>query len=285
LENIQTALKTSIFILKLVIPFYILADSLIYFHILEKIAFLFTPFTDILSLPSQTALALAAGMILNIYASIAFAVPLNLTPYEWTILGLFIGIAHALPLENSIMKKIGLFHTYSTILRILGGFLAVFIFQSLPIQMDLNISTQTINVQTYNSFLDMFINSLYNAFILAIKIIFLISILIFVMGFIKTKLKTKKINISFSIITGLILGITYGAGILIKEKDNLSKNDIFFVGTFLMICHSLIEDVALFVIFGANIWVLILIRLFLAIILSYLLLKIKTTFFSSSTTK
>jgi hypothetical protein len=271
---LKSAFKTSLFILKLVIPFYIIADTLIYFEILQKISFLFTPITNLLGLSPETSLAITAGVLLNIYSALAFAVPLNLSPYEWTILGLFIGIAHALPLENAIMKKIGLSYIYSTILRLCTAFLAVFIFKLLAIDIDGKLQHKAIEVNHYNSFLDMLYHSFINASILAVKIIVLISILIFVMHFIKEKLfKNKKISTPFSIITGLILGITYGAVILIQEKTNLTKNEILFVGTFLMICHSIIEDVALFVIFGANMWVLIFIRLFLAIIVSFITIK------------
>ena len=271
---LKSIIKTILFILKLVIPFYIIADTLIYFEILQKISFLFTPITNLLGLSPETSLAITAGILLNIYGTLAFAVPLHLTPYEWTILGIFLGIAHALPLENSIMKKIGLPHLYSTILRLSSAFLGVFIFKLLPINIEGQSQTKEISFTHYNSFLDMLYHSFINASILAIKIIILITTLIVVMQYIKEKLfKNKKISTPFSIITGLILGITYGAGILIQEKSNLNKKDILFVGTFLMICHSLIEDVALFVIFGANMWVLIFIRLFLAIIISFLVMK------------
>ena len=68
--------------------------------------------------------------------------------------------------------------------------------------------------------------------------------------------------ISFSIIAGQLLGITYGAGILIREatRGGLGREDIFFIGTFLMICHSIVEDVLLFVLFGANYWIIIVCR-------------------------
>jgi hypothetical protein len=32
----------------------------------------------------------------------------------------------------------------------------------------------------------------------------------------------------------------------------MSNKDVFFVATFLMICHAIIEDTLLFVIFGAD---------------------------------
>ncbi|GAX88366.1 conserved hypothetical protein [Lebetimonas natsushimae] len=271
----KNIINTALVILKLVIPFYLLADILIYFHILEHISFLFEPFTYILGFDEKLALSLAAGMLFNIYAGIAFAAPLNLTPYEWTMLGLFMGIAHALPVENAIMKKLGISVWYSTILRITGGILAVYIFKLFNFNLNGETVLKSMEINHYNSFFDMLSHSVYNASVLALKIIILISVIIVFMDFIKTKFfKNKNISAHFSILTGLILGITYGAGILIKEKEKLSRKEIIFIGTFLMICHSVIEDTALFAIFGASIWILISIRLILAIIISYLVVRL-----------
>jgi hypothetical protein len=275
MNSINSALKTSLLILKLVIPFYLLADVLIYLGLLQKISFIFEPITSIIGLNQNVSLSIAAGILFNIYAAIAFAAPLNLSAYEWTILGLFLGIAHALPVENAIMKKLGISYIYSTVLRISSGILAVLIFRLLPFTMDNKTIHKEISITQYNSFFEMLLNSFINATILSLKIIALISVIIFVMDFIKKKIfKNKKLNASFSIITGLILGITYGAGILLAEKKSLSKKEIFYIGTFLMVCHSIIEDTALFVIFGANLWILISIRLILAIIISFLALKL-----------
>jgi len=85
-----------------------------------------------------------------------------------------------------------------------------------------------------------------------------------------------KVNTSFSIIAGQLLGITYGAGILLREasRGNLSRENIFFIGTFLMICHSIVEDVLLFVLFGVNYWVIIGVRLTAALLLSFSLLRV-----------
>ncbi len=72
------------------------------------------------------------------------------------------------------------------------------------------------------------------------------------------------------------LGITYGAGILIKEaqNSNLSKADIFFILVlFLMICHAIIEDTLLFVIFEANLYIIVIFRVIAAIVFSFILLK------------
>jgi hypothetical protein len=272
---IKSALNTSALIIKLVIPFYLLADILIYFGVLQKISFIFEPVSSLMGLNPEVSLSVAAGVLFNLYAAIAFAAPLGLTPYEWTILGLFLGIAHALPVENTIMKKLGMPHWYSTLLRISAGITAVIILRALPIHIEGRSIQKAVSLPHYGSFWDMIGTSLYNASVLSLKIIVLITVIVFIMHFIKTKIfQNKNLSASFSVITGIILGITYGAGILIAEKDSLTKKELLFVGTFLMIAHSLIEDPLLFVLFGANFWILIGIRLLLAVTVSCLIIRI-----------
>jgi hypothetical protein len=152
------------------------------------------------------------------------------------------------------MKKLGISVWYSTILRIIGGILGVYIFKIFNFHFSSEAVSKNIEINHYNSFFDMLLHSIYNASLLSLKIIILISVIIIIMDFIKIKIfKNKNISAHFSILTRLILGITYGAGILIKEKEKLLRKEIIFIGTFLMICHSIIEDTALFAIFWASI--------------------------------
>ena len=280
-KTLNTSLKSSILILKLILPLYILADILLYLGWLDYISFIFEPITTVLNLPSETALALAAGILLNIYAAIAFAAPLGLSPYEWTILGVFLGVCHSMLIESAIMKKLGISYGYSFMLRVSVAFLAVIPLYFMPLDwFDNNIVLNSSKRIIYDSFFLMFENSIYSALILSVEVIILIVSIIFVMDLIKTSKIVqeyqKKVSTSFSIAAGLILGITYGAGILIAEAKSgaLSKKDIFFIATFLMICHSIIEDTLLFVIFGANYWIMVVIRFILALVFSYLLVNI-----------
>ncbi len=280
-QTLHSSLQSSIFILKLVIPLYIFADILLYFGWLGYISFIFEPITNILHLPTETALALAAGVFLNIYAAIAFAAPLGLSPYEWTILGLFLGVCHSMLIESAIMKKIGISVRYAFSLRISMAFLAVIPLYFMPLSwFGEKAVLDTQKAEVFDNFYSMIENSIYSSLVLSIKVILLIVSIIFLMDFVKsTKIVQeyqKKVSTSFSIIAGLILGITYGAGILMNEAKSgaLSKKEIFYIGTFLMICHSIIEDTLLFVIFGANYWILVSIRLVYAIIFSYILVKI-----------
>ena len=278
--TLQKSLQSIWIILKLIIPIYILADILFYYNTLSYVSFLVEPITTAIGLPPEASLSIISGMFLNVYASIAFAAPLDLSIHQWTILAVFVGICHSLIVESVIMKKIGLSNTYSYSLRIIAGFIVAFITSIMPrewfsasLKIDDSFSTNK-----YESLTDLLYNSFLNAIELSITVIVLITALIFIMDFIKTRkfIKESKKNVSkgFSLTVGIILGITYGAGILINEVENgnIKKEDIFYIGTFLMICHAVIEDTLLFVIFGADFTMAVLIRTIAAIIISYILL-------------
>ena len=288
IESLRSSISSAWLILKLVVPLYILSDFLLYYDLLRHISFLFTPLTEVLHLPAEAAVAVASGMLVNVYAAIAFAAPLGLTAYQWTILGIFLGVCHALVVESAIMAKLGVSYGYSVVLRIVGAFVAVLPVLFLPSSFFPEATAHQAPAAKVlpESVWEMLGESTLQAGILSLKIIVLISAIIICMDLLKASKVIKdhmeKVNTSFSIIVGQLLGITYGATILIREaqQGNLSQRDIFFISTFLMICHSLIEDVLLFVIFGANMWVIIVARLVTAVVLSYLLLFLTPRLFS-----
>ncbi len=282
-NSLKSSLKSSIIILKLVVPIYILADLLFYYDLLKYITFIFEPITSFLDLPSEASLSIVSGIFLNLYAAIAFAAPLGLSPREWTILAVFLGVCHSMIVETAVMKKIGISKKYSFLLRVGVGLFVGYLTTLFPDSWFISNATQNTDapvMKIYASVFELLSNSFYESILLSIKIIILISVLIFVLDYIKS-LKiiqeySNKVSSAFSITIGMILGITYGAGILISEyeKNTLCKKDIIFIGTFLMICHAIIEDTLLFVIFGANPWIIVSLRLIFAFIFSIIMVRI-----------
>ncbi len=280
-SSLYASCSSALLILKLVIPFYILADILLYFDLLNPVSNLFAPITSLLQLPVEAAMSICAGVFLNMYAAVAFAAPLGLDAREWTILGVFLGICHSLPVENSIMKKLGISFSYSTILRVSMAFLSTLPLLFLPGSLFSGTATgKVVELVSYATLWELLLHSLMNAALLSMKIIILISAVIFLMDAIKGSRFVSRygdrVHISLSLLTGQLLGITYGAGLLFKEAEsgNLKKKDIFFIGTFLMVCHSILEDPLLFVIFGANYWLIVGTRLLMATIAALLLSKL-----------
>lgn len=285
-NSLKTSLKSSWTILKLIVPIYILADILFYYDLLSHITFIFKPLVTLLGLPQEAALAIVSGLFLNLYAAIAFAAPLGLGAKEWTVLAVFLGIAHALLVETEIMKRLGLSRIYSICLRLGVGLLVGGLTSMLPqswFTHELSQETVLPNQSIYHSLVDLLQNSLYESLSLSIKVIALVTMLIFFLDFIKSlpmiEKHSQKVNSGFSILVGVILGITYGAGILIAEyeKGILQKREVLFIGTYLMICHAIIEDTLLFVIFGANPWLIVGLRLLFATLVAYLIVKYSKT--------
>lgn len=96
----------------------------------------------------------------------------------------------------------------------------------------------------------------------------------------KLKPVEKLLDISsdavFPLIIGFVFGLSYGAGVIIEsvEEQNLGKKDLYILMIFLVICHSVIEDTIIFVVVGANLWLLLGVRIGVAIIVSILASKI-----------
>jgi len=280
-DSLRSSVASGLLILKYVVPLHIVADILLYFDLLRPLGVLFAPMTSLLDLPPEAAVALAGGVLINIYAALAFAAPLGLSPYQWTILAVFLGVCHSMIVECTIMAKLGISYGYSILLRGVGACLAVIPVLLLPASFfGTTAQAQGITLPHYSDCWQMLLHSLANALVLSAEIILLISAIIVVMDLLKStsflQNHLARVNTSFSIIAGQLLGITYGAGILIREatRGTLRREDIFFIGTFLMICHSIVEDVLLFVLFGASYWIIIGVRLTAALLISCTLLRV-----------
>lgn len=76
--------------------------------------------------------------------------------------------------------------------------------------------------------------------------------------------------------TGIFLGIAYGAGIIIRvaQQKGLPARELFLMGLFLATCHSVIEDILIFVVIGGNGPVILGVRLGLAALLTGLMARL-----------
>ncbi len=67
--------------------------------------------------------------------------------------------------------------------------------------------------------------------------------------------------------TGIFLGIAYGAGIIIRsaQEKALPRRQLFLMGLFLATCHAVIEDTLIFVVIGGNGWIMLGVRILIAV--------------------
>lgn len=75
--------------------------------------------------------------------------------------------------------------------------------------------------------------------------------------------------------TGIFLGIAYGAGIIIRvaREKGLPSRQLFLMGLFLATCHAVVEDTLIFVVLGGSGWIMLGVRLLLAIGLTALMAR------------
>lgn len=80
----------------------------------------------------------------------------------------------------------------------------------------------------------------------------------------------------FPLMIGIVFGLVYGAGIIMEsvEEKNLSNKDLYVVMIFLVACHAIFEDTLIFVAVGANLWLLFITRLVVAIVVAYFVYKV-----------
>jgi len=76
--------------------------------------------------------------------------------------------------------------------------------------------------------------------------------------------------------TGIFLGIAYGAGIIIRvaQQKKLPDRELFLMGLFLATCHSVIEDILIFVVIGGSGVAMLGVRLGLAVLLTGLMARV-----------
>ena len=67
---------------------------------------------------------------------------------------------------------------------------------------------------------------------------------------------------------GFFFGISYGSGIILAflGDERLSKRDLMLICIFFALCHGMIEDPLVFAAIGASWWILVTVRLALALI-------------------
>ena len=81
---------------------------------------------------------------------------------------------------------------------------------------------------------------------------------------------------AFPVLVALIFGITYGGGVIIANirEGKLNPLEVRVIGTFMAICHALIEDTLIFVVIGIPFWILVFPRLIVAIIACLIVYRI-----------
>ena len=287
---LRNALKTALWIIRIIIPVSFVVTLLDFYGIIEWISIYTAPLFRLIGLQGNAAIVYFSSLFLPLYAPIAIIATLPLSLREITILALMCLITHNLPIECAVQRRSGTPFWQTLVIRltfsILGGILLNLILPESLALLD-NFTTNTTEgydnsqFSTLNSQL---LHWLTNTISLCIKIILIITALMYGQFLLKRYGIINKIarplaplmrlcglqpNSAFLWLVAQIVGLTYGAGIMAQEIEESSadREELHRINLHISVNHSLIEDTAIFCMLGVAWYFLVIPRLIFAIII------------------
>jgi hypothetical protein len=278
----KNSIKVSWLIIKIYIPFSILAIILKQTGVLEFIAPFFAPLMKLMGLPGDTAVILLSGFV-NFFGALGALSAFELTFRQITILGVVVGLAHSLFVETAVLMKLKMATLRIAFFRIIVAFIAGVI---MNLCLPKNINGVILNPYVVSEFSWLTtIKSLATTSVQIVIVLFIITLMYELIllwkhaAIIKQKIKFIPNAVGFSDdafgpwIVGFFIGIAYGAGILFQlaEKNKLAHKDLCLTTIFLILAHAIIEDTMLFVMVGGNLWWIVGTRVMMAFIITRVL--------------
>ncbi|MEM5493976.1 nucleoside recognition domain-containing protein [Hoeflea sp. AS16] len=260
-------------LVRIMVPITILTEVLSRMGAIEAIAPAFAPVMDLVGLPSELGLAWLTAMVVGIWGAVPLLFTLvpvsSLSVADVTVFSSLILFAHGLPVEQKIIQMAGPGMTVTTVLRIAGGLLYAFVLHhilaftgwlSAPVNPAWIPMTATPDWAVFfQGLAETMIWMLVVLVVLSWSLLILKTsgLLDWMMKLLSPVLRLAGIRGEAGHLTavGLFLGISYGAGLLIREaqSDALPPRQIFLSCVFMGFAHSVIEDTLIVMALGADI--------------------------------
>lgn len=286
--------KTTLILIKIIVPVSIAAKILNDFGITEYIGLALGPVMRSVGLPGSMGLVWATAMVTNLYAAMIVFASLapaeHLTIAQVTVLATMMLLAHSLPVELNIAKKAGTRISFMFLLRVSGAFFTGLLLDRIY---RLSGSLQTGHILLWTPdmsdpswlawAIDQFIallsiSGIIFSLLLIVKILTLLRIIDLLKKTFEPILRIMGMSRDAAPITiiGMTMGIGYGGGLIIREarSGTLSGKDIFFSLSFMGLMHSMIEDTLLMLLMGGHISGVLVFRFIFAMSAIFLMVRV-----------
>ena len=272
--GVKRGWSSFIWICKIIIPISFLVALLQWSGWLYRADFLLTPLMGLMNLPAEAALPIITAIIVGFYAALATMAVIPFTIEQMTLLAIFITIAHMLIVEGMIQLKSGIGIIEITLVRITAAILTC-----LVVSQFFGDTSQSVAVSADLAVHIPFVEALKAWAIdtgsLSIKILVIVMIVMTILESLKSLWWIKyllKFSRPFMKILGLsdrtammwvtavVFGLVYGGAVITEEakKGALTKEELEYLHISIGINHSMVEDPALFLALGLNIfWLLV----------------------------
>lgn len=293
-DSLRPAVKTTSWLLKIMIPISLSVCLLQYYGVIAWCAQWLNPLFCHIGLPGASSIAFLTGATVTTYAALAVMMTMELTLRQATIIAIMVLICHALPLECTVVKKVGSRPIRMGLLRIAGALLAAMYLNLVLPEMSEPFSALSLSASD-TSIWQVLQGWLMSSLKLSAMIFAIIYALMFIQRLMERYGLMQKLvrplspimvlfglppSAAYLWLVGNVLGISYGSAVMIQleEEGKISLEEADEVNYHLIMNHSMLEDTLVFATAGVSaIWILTT-RLLFALILVWSRKVLKTIF-------
>nr|WP_228574764.1 nucleoside recognition domain-containing protein [Halomonas sp.] len=281
-------------LLKVMVPALLIVKALEMLGMTELLGQWLAPLMAPLGLPEPLSVVWAATLLTNIYTGLVIFFEVTrdtpLTVAQVTVLGALMAVGHSLPIEGAVARMAGVPWWLTVLLRVGGAWLLGWLLHlsyswggwlQHANKVVWEPSVQDVTLMTWVQGQAM---TLATIFVVIFSLMSLLRLLRWlgverlIHKLLYPLLRLLGIGPAAANITviGITLGLTFGAGLLLREarSGSLTPRDIVLTLCFLGLCHSLIEDTLLIMLMGADLSGLLWARFVFALVIIAVLARL-----------
>ncbi len=277
------ALKTTLWLLRIMIPISLAVRLMQHYGIIEWMAQYLNPVFQYMGLPGASAIAFLTSASVTTYAGLAVMMSMELTMREATILALMALICHALPLECAVVRKVGSNPYKMGALRVAGAFLVAFYLNLVLPAMPQPFMAHTLAVESSGLW-----NVVWQWALSSVRMSLMIFALIYSLMVLQRLLDKYGVmpllarplgplmrffglpaHAAYLWLVGNVLGISYGSAMMLDLEDSgrITREEANDVNYHLIMNHSMLEDTMVFAAAGISVFWILSTRILFALLL------------------
>ena len=265
------------------------------FGLSELLARVLAPVMQLVGLPAETGIVWAVTMLTGIYGGVGVYLSImpgiELSLAQHSILCSMMLFAHALPVEQAVVYRVGASAWLTGVTRVLAAICYGFVANWICLETGfLAQGFESPVVGVFDSNPD-WLQWFSDTFFYVVALVFIVLGLLVLMDVLKAigaiDLLNRCLRPLLRIVgvesqlapiatTGVLLGLVYGSALMLEEvrSKNYSARAVFTAMMLVCLMHALIEDTLVVMAIGANVWIVLVGRVPFALLFVYLAIKL-----------